>query len=212
MNALFAPGSRILFQGDSITDCDRVRGDDSSLGGGYLRVFADLYNALYPDNGVTFINRAVSGDTSAMMLARYEADVREVEPDFISILIGINDTWRRYDANTPTSAEVFYQNYRTFLSRMEEDFPWTPILMIEPFVTHVLPDRVTWHEDLDPKIQMVRKLAAEFADYYLPLDGIFAALQVGRYRAADLAADGVHPTPVGHSIIAHEMLKTLGML
>jgi lysophospholipase L1-like esterase len=90
--------------------------------------------------------------------------------------------------------------------------PDTKIMIMEPFLLHTLPDRKTWHEDLDPKIQIIRELAAEYADFYLPLDGIFASYCTGKSTAAEIAGDGVHPSDFGHSIIASEYIKMLGIL
>jgi lysophospholipase L1-like esterase len=76
-------------------------------------------------------------------------------------------------------------------------------------VLNSLPDRASWREDLDPKIQVARKLAKEFADYYLPMDGILAKYEVEQYTCRKITEDGVHPSEIGHSIIAKEYLKAL---
>jgi acyl-CoA thioesterase-1 len=212
MQPFFQKGQTVLFQGDSITDCGRIREQPGDLGPGYPAKIAAIYNTLFPENEVRFVNRGVSGDRAKDMLKRYEADVRDIRPDFLSILIGINDTWRRYDSNDPTTAETYENNYRMFLEKVKADFPETKIMMIEPYLLHTMPDKICWHEDLDPKIQVARKLAKEYADYYLPLDGIFSSLCVSTYEPVDLSEDGVHPSDKGHSVIAYEYLKLLGIL
>lgn len=212
MRSFFKDGSVVLFQGDSITDCGRDRTQHEGLGEGYPQKIAAIWRTLFGE-GVTFLNRGVSGDTTAMMLARYEQDVRALQPDFISILIGINDTWRRYDSGRPTSADQFEENYRTFLSSIRRDLPKTKILMMEPFLLPSDPEKAIFREDLDPKLIRVRKLAAEFADYFLPLDGILnAQAAVGERGACDISADGVHPISYGRSLIAEAWLKGLGIL
>ncbi len=207
MKNMFCDGQVVLFQGDSITDCGRDRSDITSLGAGYPSVVAKLYAALFPDTKVTFVNKGISGNRVANLLERYEEDFKAVKPDVLSILIGINDTWRRYDNNDPTNAEEYEKNYRELISRVKRDLPECKLIIIEPFVLNSLPDRASWREDLDPKIQAVRKLAKEFADYYIPMDGIYAKAEVERYSCEQLAADGVHPTALGHSIIAEEYMK-----
>jgi lysophospholipase L1-like esterase len=209
MKELFKKGQVVLFQGDSITDCGRDREDVTSLSEGYPGVVTKLYNTLFPENGVTFINKGISGNRVIDLLDRYETDFKAVKPDFLSILIGINDTWRRYDSNEPTTTEEYEEHYRTLLTRVEKDFPDCKIMIIEPFVLYSLPDRKAWREDLDPKIHVARALAKEFADYYLPLDGIFAKAEAEQYTCTQMAEDGVHPTAIGHSIIAEEYLKAL---
>jgi lysophospholipase L1-like esterase len=215
-------GKKVLFQGDSITDCGRDRGDASPqnasaqnaspLGNGYPGKIAALYGILFPGDGTVFVNRGISGNRTGDLLERYERDFRDQKPDLISILIGINDVWRRYDRDNPTSPELFEHRYRTLLEQLKGDLPDTRIIIIEPFLLHPLPDRREWHEDLDPKIQITRKLAREFADYYLPMDGILARYVAEGIPEEHIAADGVHPTAAGHGILAYEWLHCLGIL
>ncbi len=207
MKSTFQDGQVVLFQGDSITDCNRDRNDTNSLGEGYARVIAKLYRTLFPEKQVTFMNKGISGNRVKDLLARYDEDFKALKPDYLSILIGVNDTWRRYDNNDPTSAEEFESNYRVLLTKLKEDLPDCKLIMIEPFLLNSLPDRASWREDLDPKIHVVRKLAKEFADYYIPMDGIYAKYEVEQYTCTEIAADGVHPSPIGHRIIAEEYLR-----
>jgi lysophospholipase L1-like esterase len=202
----------VLFQGDSITDCGRVRSDGNNLGEGYPANIAGLWRNLFPGSGVTFLNRGVSGDRAKNLLERYDADIKALKPDLISILIGINDTWRRYDSNDPTSTEIYEENYRTLLKNLKRDLPRAAIVVIEPFLLNSDPAKAIWREDLDPKIQAARRLAKEFADVFIPMDGIFAQYAVKGIREADMSADGVHPASRGHGIIAAEWLKALGVL
>lgn len=209
MKELFKNGQTILFQGDSITDCGRNKEDINSLSNGYPGVISNMYNLLFPGNEVTFINKGISGNRVVDLLGRYDRDIKEIKPDFISILIGINDTWRRYDNNDPTSTEQYEQGYTELLENIKSDFPDCKIMIIEPFLLNSLPNRASWREDLDPKIQVARKLAKEYADFYLPLDGIFAKTEVERYTCKQIAEDGVHPSAIGHAIIAEEYIKAI---
>lgn len=211
MNAFFQNGQTVLFQGDSVTDCGREYGNDESFGDGYPLKISTIYKALFPESGVTFVNRGISGNRVRDIAARYQKDILEVKPDFISILIGINDVWRRYDSSDPTSAEDFETVYEGLLQKIKADLPQTKIMIMEPFVLHSLPDREAWHEDLDPKLQAVRRLATKYADYLLPADGLMASASL-QYGCRALAEDGVHPSSLGHSLIATEYLKMLGIL
>ncbi|MEG2088344.1 MAG: SGNH/GDSL hydrolase family protein [Angelakisella sp.] len=212
MNRFFSEGQTVLFQGDSVTDCSRSRTDLSDLSAGYPGKIATSYNTLFAENNIKFINRGVSGNRTIDLLTRYEEDFKAIRPDFVSILIGINDTWRRYDSNDETTAEQYEKNYEELLLRLKKDLPHTKIMMIEPFVMQVQPGQRAWREDLDPKIHAGRRLANRFADYYLPMDGIFAGLQTKGFAPNLLAADGVHPTSMGHAVIANAYLKELGIL
>jgi lysophospholipase L1-like esterase len=212
MKNIFTRNATVLFQGDSITDCGRKREDPRSLGLGYPAIIARMYDALFPGHGVNFVNRGVSGDRSSELLQRYDADIAALKPSLVSFLIGINDTWRRYDSNNPTSTEAFEQNCRTILQNLKRDLPLARIIIIEPFLLNTMADKSVWREDLDPKIGALRILAREFADVFIPMDGIFVSYTVSGKHDVDIAADGVHPTPTGHAIIAESWLKALGIL
>ena len=212
MKPFFKKGQVVLFQGDSVTDCERNREDGTALSSGYAGKIASLYNTFFPDNEVVFVNRGVSGNRVPDLIVRYMEDFFDVEPDFISILIGINDTWRKYDSNDPSTVDAFYDHYEYLLKMIRHNMPDTKIMLMEPFVLNSLPDRAAWREDLDPKIQAVRELARKYADYYLALDGIFASLCTSAYSPADLAEDGVHPTGLGHAVIAEAYLKLLEII
>jgi lysophospholipase L1-like esterase len=210
METIIAPGSTVLFQGDSITDCGRDRGPGEDLGKGYPAKIAGLWELLFPGSGVRFLNRGISGNRAKDLLARYGEDFRDLKPDLVSILIGINDTWRRYDSRDPTPAELFEKDYRSLLTKLREDLPRARLVILEPFLLKTVPEK-DWREDLDPKIQAVRSLAKEFAGLFIPLDGIFARYAVEGRKEAEMAPDGVHPSPAGHGIIALEWLKALGL-
>ena len=212
MHSFFKANQTVLFQGDSVTDCSRADEHFSPLGNGYAQKVTTLYQTLFADQAVNFVNRGVSGNRVRDLLARYEQDFKAVNPDFISILIGINDTWRRYDSNDETPAALFLEQYETLLRKIKTDMPNTKIMLIEPFVLPSCADHLQWREDLAPKIEAARALARKYADYYLPMDGILAQMQAKRYTAHQLSADGVHPTDCGHGVIAYEWLKALEIL
>lgn len=208
MSLLIQQGDVVLFQGDSITDAGRNKEAAHDLGKGYALMTAALFSAAYPELQVKFYNRGISGNRAKDLLTRWDTDCIELRPNVVSIYIGINDTWRRYDRNDPTSAEQFGQQYRELIVRTKEMLD-ARLVLIEPFVLPVPEDRKTWREDLDPKIQIVRELAREFGAPLVPLDGLFAQAST-RAPSASWAADGVHPTPAGHALIANAWLKTVG--
>jgi len=207
---LIKDNSTVLFQGDSITDCGRSKENKADLGGGYAMMAAAWFNALHPDINVNFINRGISGNRVKDLVARWKEDCIDLKPDIVSILIGINDCWRRYDRNDPTTAEQYEEGYRNILTQVKENTN-AKIIILEPFVLPVPEDRKQWREDLDPKIAVVRSLAREFGALYIPLDGIFASYST-RKNPEYWAADGVHPTKAGHAVIAKEWLKTVGAM
>ncbi len=199
---------KILFIGDSITDAGRNYEDFDNLGYGYPRYFNDLAALEFENADIKVINKGINGNRVRDLEARWQADCLDIKPDLLSILIGINDTWRKFDSADETTAEEFYNCYRRILLSFKEQCPGSEILMIEPYVLPYPADRKEWRSDLDPKIQAVRELASEFADYYIPLDGKMAqkAIKLSPQR---LCGDGVHPTDLGHLFIAREIMNTL---
>ncbi len=205
-------GQTILFQGDSITDCAWDRQNPLSLGNGYAFRVASALSTFYPNSGIKVLNRGVSGNRVPDLLNRYQDDILALKPDLVSILVGINDMWRRYDSNNPTTTEAYEENYARLLEDIRRDLPDCRIVIMEPFLLHTLPHQLQWREDLDPKIQAVRRLAAKYADVFIPLDGILAGYLASGLTLGDLSQDGVHPSDRGHGIIALEWLKAVGGL
>lgn len=198
----------VLFQGDSITDAGRTGGEPTGMGNGYPALVNAMFHAENPGRDVTFLNRGISGNRVRDLRARWQEDCIDLKPDVLSILIGINDTWRRYDSNDPTSAEKYEEDYRFILDETRRKLPDTDLVILEPFVLPSPADRQEWRVDLDPKIQVARKLAAEFEAVYIPLDGIFNAAAIAS-TPERWSADGVHPTLTGHALIAEHWLDTV---
>jgi len=198
----------IVFIGDSITDAGR-REDPEKLGGGYVRLIADRLAARGDSRPI--INSGISGNRIGDLRERWEHDVLDQHPGTLSVYVGVNDTWRRYDANEPTSAEHFESVYRSMLD--EARALWQPrIVLVEPFVVPVTEAQQRWGvEDLDEKREVVASLATEFAAAFVPLQTIMS-IAAKSDGAASLAADGVHPTAVGNELIAEAWLAAEGSL
>lgn len=210
MIPLIKDNAVVLFQGDSITDAGRNYADGSDLGAGYAMLAAAWFSAAYPEKRVRFINRGIGGNRACDLRARWQHDCLGLRPAWVSILIGVNDTWRRYDSDDPTPVEAFERDYRAILTAVRDRLR-ARLIICEPFLLPVPDDRTTWREDLDPKIAAVRRLAREFEATYVPLDGLFAAAAARREPAFWLP-DGVHPTPAGHALIAQAWLRAVGAL
>ncbi|MGF6824389.1 acyl-CoA thioesterase-1 [Microbacterium sp. ZKA21] len=196
----------ILFFGDSITDAGR-RNDPEQLGDGYVRLIAARLADARPDLRV--VNRGIGGDRTGDLIARLDVDCIDENPDVVSILIGINDVWRRYDDDDATSAEQFEANLRTILTAIRERTD-AAIVILEPFLLPVT-DKLRFREDLDPKIEIERRLADEFGATFVPLDAVLAAA-AQTDGPESIAGDGIHPTADGHRIVAETWLAGAGEL
>jgi lysophospholipase L1-like esterase len=197
-NAFLDPRRTIVFAGDSVTDCGR-RDDPELLGDGYVR---NLFDDLGPQRP-RIVNVGISGNRAVDLEARWQTDVLAHQADLVSLLIGINDTWRRYDGDDPTSTEDFEASYRALLEPLQ-----AKLVLIEPFLLAVKDEQLTWREDLDPKIEVVRRLAAEYDAILVPADVEFTR-QAALVGATTLADDGVHPTAAGHRLLADLWRRTV---
>jgi lysophospholipase L1-like esterase len=200
----------LLFQGDSITDAGRGRLNDADLGRGYAALAAAWFSAKYPEKNVKFLNRGISGNRVKDLRGRWQRDCLDLQPTWVSIMIGINDTWRRYDSNDPTTTEDYERDF-TFICTKVRDTLHAQLIIMEPFLLPTPRDRVKWRIDLDPKIAVARKIAREFSALFVPLDGLFA--QAATKAPMDFwLPDGVHPTPAGHALIAQAWLRSVNAI
>lgn len=199
----------ILFIGDSLTECGRDFSDPSSLGDGYVALFAQYWATANTSTPVTVLNRGVSGNRVIDLKARWTQDAIAVQPDIAFVMVGVNDTWRRYDNNDPTSLAQFTEGYREILNRLRAETR-AQIVLVEPFLLPVSAEQWTWREDLDPKITAVRSLAAEYGTVLICADGRLneIAARLG-YDYGQLAADGVHLVGEGKEILAMACLEVV---
>ncbi|MEU8265210.1 SGNH/GDSL hydrolase family protein [Micromonospora sp. NPDC048999] len=197
-------GGRVLFIGDSITDAGRDRSCDDDLGSGYAMMAGAWFTARHPGHRATFVNRGISGDRVRDLRARWETDCLAHAPQVVSVLIGVNDTWRRYDQGDPTSVDGFARDYRHILEATRR--LGARLILIEPFLIPLDDAKRAWRKDLGPKVDAVRRLAAEFDATLVAVDELFQAADVdGRVWTND----GVHLTPFGHALLAQQWLRAV---
>lgn len=189
---------KLLFQGDSITDAGRDRADCHDLGEGYPKYAAKYLRESHPEIDFEFIDLGISGNQTKDLVARLQSDFLAIDPDIVSILIGINDVWHHAGEQDWIPAEVFEERYRTVLEAIKHHTN-AKIMMLEPFLIPI-EDKAVFRIDLAPKIEIIRKLAREYADVYMPTDGLLQAAFIGD-DPLTFAADGVHPTPKGADCI-----------
>lgn len=188
---------RLLFQGDSITDAGRSYEDPHLLGEGYVKYAAQYLRQAYPQVEFEFINLGISGNQTKDLVARLDKDFVQIQPDIVSIMIGINDVWHHAEDRSWIPDEVFEQRYRTVLDAVRQ--MGAKLMIIEPFLIPA-EDKLFFREDLYKKIEIVRKLAREYADVFMPTDGLLCAAFIGD-NPLTFAADGVHPTAKGAEFI-----------
>ncbi|WP_022884620.1 SGNH/GDSL hydrolase family protein [Glaciibacter superstes] len=191
----------VLFTGDSITDCDR-RADPDHLGFGYVRLLNEALELAAKD----VVNTGIGGNRVCDLEQRWDHDVVDHHPGLLSILIGVNDMWHRFSRNDPTSTAAFRAGYRRILERLPAEA--TSVVLIEPFLLPVRPEQDAWLNDLAPKAAAVRELAEVFGAIFVPAQSYLDS-QAQQHGAAAIAYDGVHPTPLGHRLLADLWIQTV---
>ncbi|UQN30189.1 SGNH/GDSL hydrolase family protein [Brachybacterium kimchii] len=204
MNDTAVPARTLVFIGDSITDAGR-REDPEHLGFGYVRLIAEHFAAHEPDARV--LNTGIGGNRVPDLVARFGPDCVDLAPDVVTLYVGVNDTWRRYDSDDPTSVEDFEAGYRYLLDQLSGARPGVPVLLILPFVADIDEEKARFHEDLAPKVARIRALAREFGHPVVDSEHLLERAYAAGHTPATIAEDGVHPTIAGHRLLADAWLE-----
>ena len=139
---IFEKHSRIVFVGDSITDADRDRTaipGGWGYGHGYVNTLHNLLTAVYPDKALCTINEGINGNDIVDMSERWQSDVIDMNPDYVSIMIGVNDAWRYFDGPLwqarLNTVETYERIYDELIERVKQDAPnLKGIIVMRPFM------------------------------------------------------------------------------
>jgi lysophospholipase L1-like esterase len=211
--ARLSQGSTILFQGDSITDGGRWKGNDWNhiMGQGYAFMVAGKIGYKYPSQKYLFVNRGVSGNKVTDLAERWEDDAIAIKPAILSILIGVNDTMAEVNGKKEFSADSYENGYRNLLQITIEKLPDAKMVIGEPFLLPVSWVKEKWsqyHEAIIPRQKIARQLAQEYNAAFVPYQELFTAA-AKRSRDDAWLWDGVHPMPAGHELMADAWIKAV---
>ena len=201
---------KILFQGDSITDAGRDRSDIHNLGQGYPKYAAELLKEKYPDAEFEFVNLGISGNRTDQLFDRMYEDMILIQPDIVSILICVNDVWHRHSHKIETTDGQIAANYHAILERLKKQSN-AKILLLAPFLLDN-EEKESWRAELNTIIPIVRSLAGEYADAFVPLDKHFEDALKVQPSPAYYSGDGVHPNPHGAAFIANLYVEAISPL
>ena len=210
---------RILFQGDSITDAGRSYDNDQHTGRGYPTLVMARLGYDHPGD-YTFVNRGVSGNRIVDLYARIKQDLINLQPDVLSILIGVNDVWHEISRQNGIPAGKFERLFDMLLAEAREALPQLRVMILEPFV---LPGTATANTPEHPqrwdcfarevplRAAAARRIAEKYGAVFVPLQQRFQQAQA-QCAAAYWLADGVHPTAMGHELIARAWMEGFSRL
>lgn len=210
---LLQPGTKLVMIGDSITDCGRKRpigeGLFDALGHGYVSVVHALLASAYPDYRIRVVNMGVGGNTVRDLQERWQSDVLELEPEWVSVMIGINDVWRQFDQPLIRESHVTIKEYEETLRELvERTLPHVKgLILLSPFYIE------SNHQDamrsmMDEYGDVVRRVAEDNRCLFVDTQAAFDSALKHVYPAS-IALDRVHPSLTGHMMIARALLRTL---
>lgn len=205
---------KILFQGDSITDAGRSRENDLMLGVGYpLLVKGNL--GLEEPNKYEFYNRGIGGNRIVDVYARIKADILNIKPDVMSILVGINDVWHeKYENPNGVDSNKFFKIYSMLIEEIKAELPDVKIMILEPFFLEGSATKENleyFKQEVPKRAEMAKKVAENHDLMFVPLQEKFNDL-LETATPEYWLEDGVHPTAAGHELIKNEWIKAFKSL
>ncbi len=200
---------RILFQGDSITDACRDKNNNDSMGFGYPLLVKSALGYECPGE-YEFVNKGISGNRVVDVYARIKKDIINLNPDVMSILIGVNDVWHEYgESANGVDADKYFNIYSMLIEEIKAALPNIKIMIMEPFVLKGCANENNWEEfnsEVLKRAEMAKKIAEKYALPFIPLQAGLDAL-CEKQEASYWLGDGVHPTPMGHEFIKIQWLN-----
>ncbi len=210
---VLSSGDKILFAGDSITDCGSRRGGEAHpLGDGYVRIFAELMSACRPDLEAEVVNKGVGGNTVIDLRGRWEKDVLDQKPDWLAVMIGINDIHCHLrGVESGVHPDVFMREYRALIGMAAEKLKCRFIILDAFYISSDGggdPFRQSVIQQLPEYIAVSGKIAEGYGAVHIKTNDLFR-LHL-KHRPPDFfAPEPVHPNSAGHTVIAWELAKAL---
>lgn len=210
----FKKGDRILFQGDSITDAHRNKENQQSnhpaaLGEGYALLAASELLGRLPGKELTIFNRGISGNKVFQLDDRWQQDCIDLEPDVISILIGVNDYWHMRQGRYDGTPEVYANDFDSLLKRTRAALPGVRLVICQPFIltgTSAVDD--SWVEPFRAYQEAAAALAEQYNATWVPFQEAFNQA-LSEAPATYWTGDGVHPSIAGAELMARTWLGAL---
>lgn len=208
---IFQNMDRIVFSGDSVTDMGSVNpvgeGLFDNVGHSYVRIIENMLAVYYPEIKIRVTNSGISGNTSRDLLARFDRDVVDLNPDWVSICIGINDVWRQFDSPSIPDCHVmpdeYAKNLETMILKVKDKvkgvFILTPYIM-EPNSEDMMRSRMNEY------VQICSDLAQKYGCIFVDFQKMYEDYCRIRHSSY-IAWDRIHPNQIGATLMAREFLK-----
>lgn len=204
----------VLFQGDSITDCGRSREWDGNLGTGYPMLVASKMGFERPGE-FEFKNRGVSGDRVVDLYARMKMHITNLKPDYMSVLVGVNDVWHKWLSSNEVCADKYYKVYDMLIGEVLDELPNMKIMIMEPYVTHGTAVDDKWDEfytEVRRRAEKANMIADKYGLCFVPLQKAFDEASRRYGSGSYWTMEGVHPTLFGHELISRKWIEAFEKL
>lgn len=212
---LFQDNEFLLFTGDSITDAGRGRpvgeGLWEGVGTGYVRSIDNLMNAFFPTLKLRIANTGTSGNNVRDLKNRWQTDVLDLKPDWLSICIGVNDVWRQFDSPYLPQTHVLLEEYRETLEKLvaETKDKVKGIILISPY--YMEPNKQDpMRAMMDTYREAMKEIAAKYNTRFVDLQAVFDDY-LQYHHSTYLNWDRVHPTGISSMLIARAFLRSVGL-
>ncbi len=209
---LLEPNSKLVMIGDSITDAGRAQpvgeGLFDALGRGYVSQIDALLGAVYPV-GIRVVNMGTGGHTVRDLARRWQTDVLDLKPDWLSVMIGTNDVWRQFDSPRQPETHVLPDEYaQTLDALISRTLPLVPnIVLMTPFYLEPNPAD-PMRRRMDEYGAIVKRTAEKHSTLFVDTQAAFDRVLTAYYPAT-IAWDRVHPSQTGHMVIARAFLEAV---
>lgn len=208
-------GSVLLFQGDSITDAGRDRRSENKanhagmLGRGYPHIIAGQALAKLPAKDLKIYNRGISGNKVPDLAARWDKDCIALKPTILSILIGVNDIWHKLNGNYDGTVGTYQKGFAALIERTKKKLPEVKIVICEPFVLRCGAVKDNWFPEFDQRRAAAKKVASDTGALFVAYQTMFDEAVAAGSKPQYWAADGVHPTVAGHTLMANAWINSV---
>jgi lysophospholipase L1-like esterase len=202
------PRNTLLMIGDSITACQRDISNPADLGKGYVSFVDGLLTACYPSRHIRVLNRGVPGDTVRELKARSQTDVLDLQPDWLSVCIGINDVWQQFDGKHEGQSHVTLNEYEQTLDELLTNVrPMLKgLILMTPYF--IQPRGEPMRTMMDEYGKAAQRLAQKHEAIFVDTQAVFDRA-VEFTPVETLAWDRAHLNIPGHMILARAVLQSV---